>query len=65
MKSTEELRALSVAELDAELLNLRKLQFKLRLKRANEAQYKQHEVGQIKKTVARVKTLLTEKADKS
>ena len=62
MKATE-LKEKSVEELNAELINLLREQFNLRM---------QHTIGQLEKTdqlrkvrrnIARVKTILTQKAD--
>ncbi|MGQ3891861.1 50S ribosomal protein L29 [Legionella sp. CNM-4043-24] len=61
MKKISELRKLSAEELNTELLSLRKLQFKLRMKKANGTLDKHHEVTQIRRAVARVKTIMTEK----
>jgi len=56
-----ELKALSGTELESKLLELRKQQFSLRLKKSNGSLEKTHPIGQIRKTIARVKTILTEK----
>lgn len=63
MKTTEELRNLSSDELKAELLSLRKEQFTLRMKKANGSLDKTHVVTQVRKAVARVKTIMTEKVE--
>ncbi len=65
MKKIEELRALSTKELEDELLILRREQFNLRMKRAAGSLDKTHLITMMRKSVARVKTLLTEKAGKS
>ncbi|KTD45704.1 50S ribosomal protein L29 [Legionella taurinensis] len=65
MKKIEELRNLSSDELNAELLTLRKKQFELRMKKANGSLDKTHLVSQVRKAVARVKTIMTEKVGKS
>lgn len=65
MKKIEELRNLSSDELNAELLALRKRQFELRMKKANGSLDKTHLVPQVRKAVARVKTIMTEKVGKS
>ncbi len=62
MKAVE-LRNKSVEELETELIDLRKEQFNLRMQRgaeqlANTAQFKT-----VKKDIARIKTVLNEKAD--
>ena len=61
MKATE-LRAKSVEELQQELVDLRQEQFNLRMQRgagqlANPARF-----GIVRKEIARIKTVLTEKA---
>nr|WP_058478187.1 50S ribosomal protein L29 [Legionella steigerwaltii] len=60
----EELRGLSVEELQNELLSLRKEQLNLRMKKANGSLDKTHLITMVRKSVARVKTMLTEKAGK-
>lgn len=64
MKKTEELRNLSTEELQNELLSLRKEQLNLRMKKASGSLDKTHLITMMRKSVARVKTLLTEKAGK-
>lgn len=61
MKEISELRAMSVDELQNELLILRKTQFNHRLKKASGSLDKPHLVKQVRRTVARVKTIMTEK----
>lgn len=62
MKKTAELRELSGAELQNELVSLRKDQFNLRMKKANGTLEKTHLINVIRKTIARVKQMMTEKA---
>lgn len=64
MKNLKELRALGEQDLNQELLAMRKEQFKLRLQKSNGSLEKNHIVGLVRKTIARIKTLLTEKAGK-
>ena len=64
MKKINELRDLSVKELQTELLSLRKEQFNLRMKKANNTLDKTHLISMVRKSVARIKTILTEKAGK-
>lgn len=64
MKKIEELRNLSVEELQNELLSLRKEQLNLRMKKASGSLDKTHLITLVRKSVARVKTMLTEKAGK-
>lgn len=63
MMTNDELRKLSAVELNEELLNLRKEQFKLRMKKANGTLDKQHQIREIRRAVARVKTITTEKVE--
>lgn len=62
MKKIDELRNLSIDELQTELLSLRKEQFNLRMKKANGSLDKTHNITLVRKSVAKVKTILTEKA---
>ncbi|MDF1757711.1 MAG: 50S ribosomal protein L29 [Legionellaceae bacterium] len=62
MKSVEDLRKMTVDELQAEIMVLRKDQFNLRLRKANGALDKTHVVGLVRKAIARVKTIMVEKA---
>ncbi|AWN75490.1 50S ribosomal protein L29 [Legionella anisa] len=64
MKKIDELRGLSVEELQNELLSLRKEQLNLRMKKASGSLDKTHLITMVRKSVARVKTMLTEKAGK-
>ena len=64
MKKTAELRGLSIEELQNELLSLRKEQLNLRMKKASGSLDKTHLITLVRKSVARVKTMLTEKAGK-
>ena len=61
MKDTNELQKMTIDELQTELLSLRKDQFKLRMKKANGALDKTHFVALVRKSIARVKTIMTEK----
>jgi len=58
----ETLRKMSLAELESELLTIRKTQFNLRMKTVNGVLEKPHFITVARKTVARIKTLMTEKA---
>jgi large subunit ribosomal protein L29 len=62
MKFINELRQLTIEELQAKLLLLRREQFNLRMKRASGSLDKTHLITQMRKSVAKVKTMLTEKA---
>jgi large subunit ribosomal protein L29 len=61
MKMTE-LRAKSVEELNGELISLQKAKFALRMQMATQQTNKTSELGKLRKDIARIKTLLTEKA---
>ncbi|BBN71152.1 50S ribosomal protein L29 [Salmonella enterica subsp. enterica serovar Grumpensis] len=58
----KELREKSVEELNTELLNLLREQFNLRMQVASGQLQQSHLLKQVRRDVARVKTLLTEKA---
>ena len=60
MKATE-LRQKTVEELKTELDGLQLQQFKLRMAKATGQLAKTHQVGQARKEIARIKTVLTEK----
>jgi large subunit ribosomal protein L29 len=61
MKDISELKKMTVDELQTELLSLRKDQFNLRMKKANGALEKTHLITQVRRTIARVKTIMTQK----
>lgn len=61
MKQTSELRSMSVDELNNELLFLRKTQFNHRLKKASGSLDKPHLVKKVRRNIAKVKTIMTEK----
>lgn len=61
MKATD-LRAKSFDELNAELIELRRAQFSLRMQLATQQLNKVDQLGKVRKDVARVKTVLAEKA---
>lgn len=63
MKASE-LRAKSAEELNGELISLLKAKFSLRMQIATQQSNKTSEMGKIRRDIARVKTLLTEKAGK-
>ena len=60
-----ELRAKSVDELRKELLELRKAQFGLRMQLATQSLTKNSEIRRVKREIARVHTVLNEKAKAS
>ncbi|MFO5613351.1 50S ribosomal protein L29 [Klebsiella pneumoniae] len=58
----KELRKKTVEEVNAELLNLLREQFNLRMQAASGQLQQTHLLKQVRRDVARVKTLLTQKA---
>jgi large subunit ribosomal protein L29 len=60
MMDANELRKKSPAELQDELLKLRKEQFALRLQRATGQTVKPDQFGKVRKSIARLKTVLRE-----
>jgi large subunit ribosomal protein L29 len=61
----KELRQKSVGELQAEIVNLRKEQFNLRMQRGTGQLSRPHLLREVRKNVARAKTVLNEKQGKS
>ena len=61
MKASE-LRAKSVDELNKELLDLLKAQFGLRMQAATQQLSNNSQIGKVRRDIARVRTLLREKA---
>ena len=62
MKATE-LKEKNVAELNEELLNLLREQFNLRMQHSTGQLEKTDQLKKVRRNIARVKTILTEKAD--
>lgn len=62
MKKLKELRFLTIKELQTELVNVRKEQFNARFKKAMGTLEKNHVLKSMKITIARIKTLISEKA---
>ena len=62
MKTVNELRQLTSNELSEELLLLRKEQFNLRLTKASGSLDKTHKITEVRKNIAQLKTIMTEKA---
>ena len=58
----QDLRTKSVEELNNELVNLLGEQFKLRMQTATGQLQQTHQPKQVRRDIARVKTILTEKA---
>ncbi|MBW7903517.1 MAG: 50S ribosomal protein L29 [Rhodocyclaceae bacterium] len=61
MKASE-LRSKSADELNKELLDLLKAQFSLRMQAATQQLSNTSQLGKVRRDIARVRTLLTEKA---
>jgi large subunit ribosomal protein L29 len=59
---TAELKEKSVEELNAELVNLLREQFNLRMQHSTGQLEKTHQLKVVRRSIARVKTILTEKA---
>ncbi|MFT3849119.1 MAG: 50S ribosomal protein L29 [Propionivibrio sp.] len=59
---TSELRSKSVEDLNKELLDLLKAQFGLRMQMATQQLTNVSQVGKVRRDIARVRTLLREKA---
>ena len=59
---TEDLRAMTPDQLAESLLNLKKEQFNLRFQAATGQVEKTHRVGEIRKDIARIRTVLRAKA---
>ncbi len=62
MKASE-LREKDVAELNTELTGLLREQFNLRMQKGTGQLSQSHRVGQVRRDIARVKTILKEKAE--
>ena len=60
--NAKELRGKAANELSDELLKLRREQFSLRMQRATGQAVKPHDFGRVRKDIARLKTVLAEKA---
>ena len=63
--TAKDLRAKSDAELSAELPSLRKEQFNLRMQRATGQLARPDQFAKVRRTIAQVKTILTERAAKA
>ena len=62
MASAKDYKDKSAAELKEELINLRKEQFHLRMQRGAGQMSKPHLFKAVRRDIARIKTVLTEKA---
>lgn len=60
--NASELRAMSEADLQKQLLELRKEQFNLRMQVAMSQLPRSHQFSQVRKDIARIKTILNEKS---
>jgi large subunit ribosomal protein L29 len=58
----KELRTKDTAELNKELLELRRAQFSLRMQAATQQLQNTSQLGKVRKDIARIKTILREKA---
>jgi len=61
----EELRKKSAEDLDKELIELRKAQFNTRMQVSTQQSNKTDQLGKLKKDIARVKTIISEKVKES
>ncbi|ABQ13314.1 50S ribosomal protein L29 [Dichelobacter nodosus] len=59
--SLEDLKSKDVDALRAELLELRQTQMKLRLQKASGQLQQTHQIRNVRRDIARIKTLLTQK----
>jgi large subunit ribosomal protein L29 len=62
MKKNDELRSKSAEELNKELIDLRRAQFGLRMQLATQSLSKNSEIARVRKQIARVHTLITQKS---
>jgi large subunit ribosomal protein L29 len=62
MSTAKELRAKSAADLQKELLDLRREQFNLRMARVTGDPVKPDQFGKVRKNIARLKTVLGEQS---
>ncbi len=62
MKTISELRALDTEQLNDELLTLRKEQLNQRMRKASGVLDKTHLMRKVRRTIAQVKTIITQKA---
>jgi len=60
--SAKELRSKDTKDLQGELIKLRREQFSLRMQAASGQPVKSSDFGKVKRSIARVKTVMTEKA---
>lgn len=60
MKASE-LRTKTIAELNHELIDLRRTQFNLRMQKATQQLSKPDQINKVRKDIARIKTVMREK----
>lgn len=65
MSSVKELREKTVTELEAELIELRREQFSLRMQNGIGQSPKPHLFSEVRRNIARTKTIITEKKHES
>ena len=65
MAAIEDTRAMTPDQLNDELLNLKKEQFNLRFQAATGQLEKPHRVDQVRKSIARLKTVMRQKTMKA
>ncbi len=65
MASIEDTRAMTPDQINDELLNLKKEQFNLRFQAATGQLEKPHRVDQVRKSIARIKTVMRQKTAKA
>ena len=65
MKKNDDLRSKSAADLNKDLLELRRAQFGLRMQLATQSLTKNSEIGRVRRQIARVHTLITQKSKAS
>ena len=62
MMKASELRAKTAEELNKELVELRRAQFGLRMQISTQQSNKVDQLGKVRKDIARIKTIMSEKA---
>ena len=65
MSKNDDLRSKSAEELNKELLELRRAQFGLRMQLATQSLTKNSEIARVRKQIARVHTLISQKSKAS
>ncbi len=63
--NAKELRQKSVSELESQLLELRREQFNLRMQRSAGQMTQTHQVGDVRRSIARLKTVLGQKKNEA